>query len=253
VETISKPYALKEPLNRVPTTIKDAIKICLGCGIPHLWVDALCLIQDEPDLSGHLDKMTEIYDAAFITIVVVCGDSSWTGLSGVSTARTMSQKRVPIGNMGLIEALPPLGAELENTRWTQRGWTSQEHIFSRRCLIFLENRVIFQRNRGWIDESIEFDYCGWQGVDEAKASTRLSLPADRDEFEFLRFVECFCKLELTYDSDTLNSCKGTIAWLEKNGTRFFWATPTSNMLDGLDFEAGGLKRRLDYSSWAWLG
>jgi hypothetical protein len=252
VETMSKHKALRERWNRVPTTIKDAIKVCIECDIPYLWVDALCLIQNAPDLSLHLDKMTEIYDAAVMTIVAACGNSSWTGLSGVSKARPRSQKRVPIGSMGLIEALPPLGVELEKTRWTQRGWTFQEHIFSKRCLIFLENRVVFQCNRGWIDESIDFDYCG-RRLSEAKASTRLSLPAEKDEFYFLDFVECFCKLELTYDSDTLNACKGTMAWFERNGTRFFWATPTNNMLGGLDFEAEGLKRRVDYPTWSWLG
>ncbi|KAI4947623.1 hypothetical protein J4E91_006443 [Alternaria rosae] len=249
---MSKPNALRKRWKQVPTTIKDAIRVCIECGIQYLWVDALCLIQDAPDLPRHLDKMTEIYDAAVMTIVAACADSSWTGLSGVSIARPMSQQRMSIRGTALIEALTPPGAALENARWTQRGWTFQEHIFSRRCLIFLNDRVVFQCNRGWNDESINFDYSG-RRIRKAKASIRMSLPASRDNFDFLSFVECFCKLELTYDSDALNACRGVIAWLEQNGTQFFWATPISRMLDGLDFESEGLERRPDYPSWCWLG
>jgi len=255
VEKMSKPNALRERWNQVPTTIKDAIRVCIEFGIQYLWVDALCLVQDAPDLPRHLDKMTEIYDAAVMTIVAACADSSWTGLSGVSIARPMSQHRVSFGSMALIEPLPPLGTELENARWTQRGWTFQEHIFSRRCLIFLENRVVFQCNDGWTDESIDFDYRG-RGLRHAKASTRMSLPAlspRGENFSFLPFVECFCKLELTYDSDALNACRGVIAWLEQNDTEFFWATPTNRMLAGLDFGTEALERRPDYPSWSWLG
>lgn len=252
VEAMSKRNALRKRWNEVPTTVRDAMRVCIECGIRYLWVDALCLIQDTPDLPQHLDKMTEIYDTAVMTIVAACADSSWTGLSGVSKARPTSQHRVSIGSMALVEALPPPGAELENARWTQRGWTFQEHIFSRRCLIFLDSRVVFQCNRGWIDESITFDYSG-QRLRHTKASIRMTLPANADKFDFLSFVECFCKLELTYDSDTLNACRGVIAWLEQNGAQFFWATPTNHMLDGVDFETGGLERRPEYPSWSWLG
>ena len=252
VEAMSKRNALRRRWDEVPATIRDAMEVCIGCGIRYLWVDALCLIQDAPDLPRHLDKMTEIYDTAVMTIVAACADSSWTGLSGVSIARPMSQHRVSIGNIALMEALPPLGAELKNARWTQRGWTFQEQIFSRRCLFFLENRVVFQCKDGWIDESIDCDYSG-RILKQAITLTRMSLPASRDEFDFLCFVECFCRLELTYDSDTLKACTGVIAWLEQKGTQFFWATPTDRILDGLDFETKGLERRPGYPSWSWLG
>ena len=251
VEAMSKRNALRKQWDQVPTTIKDAIKVCNKCGIRYLWVDALCLIQNAPDLPQHLGKMTEIYDTAVMTIVAACASSSWTGLSGVSIAR-LSQHRVSIGKIALIEALPPLGAELENSRWSQRGWTFQEHIFSRRCLFFLQSRVVFQCHGGWIDESIDCDYSGLI-LEQAIILTRMSLPASKYRFDFLCFVECFCRLELTYDSDTLKACSGVIAWLEQKGTQFFWATPTHRIVDGLDFETKGLERRPGYPSWSWLG
>ncbi|KAK3612767.1 hypothetical protein LTR56_028250, partial [Elasticomyces elasticus] len=249
---MSKPQALSERWDEVPTTIKDALNVCLQCDIPYLWIGALCLVQDAPDLAEHLDEMTEIYDTATLTIIAACGESSWSGLSGASAKRPVSQRNVELGSLGLVEALRPFGLDLELARWTQRGWTFQEHIFSRRCLIFLENRVVFQCNRGWIDESIDFDY-GGRRLSRAKASTMLSLPASEDGFYCSDFVECFCKLELTYDSDTLNACKDTVSWLEQNGTEFFWGTPTNDLIGGLDFGAERLERRDQYPSWSWLG
>jgi hypothetical protein len=76
VEAMSEPNALKKRWEQMPTTIRDAIQVCIDCKIPYLWVDALCLIQDAPDLLLHLEKMTEIYDAAVMKSIAACGNSS---------------------------------------------------------------------------------------------------------------------------------------------------------------------------------
>lgn len=170
----------------------------------------------------------------------------------------MKRRRVAIGGMALIEDLPRLGDVLDNTNWIQRGWTFQEHMFLKRSLIFLEDRVVVQCKRRWVDESIDFDYCG-RRLHHAKSLERSSLPTTElsssygVSFDYPLFVECFCRLELTYNSNTLDACKGTIAWPEKNGVQFFWATTIECGSGGLDFEAQDLERRPDYPSWSWLG
>ncbi len=46
----------------LPKTILDAIKVTSGLGIPFLWVDSLCIVQDDPrSMAMEIDKMSEIY------------------------------------------------------------------------------------------------------------------------------------------------------------------------------------------------
>jgi hypothetical protein len=55
---------LKFPIQELPPTIVDALKICRRLGLPYLWVDALCIIQDSPDAHDWVEQsavMDDIY------------------------------------------------------------------------------------------------------------------------------------------------------------------------------------------------
>jgi hypothetical protein len=36
------------PFDRLPITLKDAVKLTLGVDVPYLWVDSFCIIQNSP-------------------------------------------------------------------------------------------------------------------------------------------------------------------------------------------------------------
>ncbi|OAL43977.1 hypothetical protein IQ07DRAFT_475527, partial [Pyrenochaeta sp. DS3sAY3a] len=53
-----------------PQTIKDAITVAKGLHIRHLWVDSLCIIQDdEMDKEREIGQMGRIYQRSTITIL----------------------------------------------------------------------------------------------------------------------------------------------------------------------------------------
>ncbi|USP80828.1 hypothetical protein yc1106_08102 [Curvularia clavata] len=53
----------------LPQTIQDAIIVAEGLEIPHLWIDALCIIQDNSaDKNHEIDQMGRIFENATITI-----------------------------------------------------------------------------------------------------------------------------------------------------------------------------------------
>jgi hypothetical protein len=67
VETIELPELL-------PRTIQDSIKVTRFIGYHYLWVDSLCIIQDDPtDQERQLDMMDEIYSNASLTIAAGSG------------------------------------------------------------------------------------------------------------------------------------------------------------------------------------
>jgi hypothetical protein len=68
----------------LPKTIRDAIDLVRALKERYLWVDALCLVQnDQADMQKGIDIMDIIYERAVMTIVAASGDSANSGLPGV--------------------------------------------------------------------------------------------------------------------------------------------------------------------------
>ena len=56
-------------IKRLPRTLQDAILIARTMEIPYIWIDSLCIIQDdEEDKKRELPKMVDIYSGAAVVI-----------------------------------------------------------------------------------------------------------------------------------------------------------------------------------------
>ncbi|PWY73546.1 HET-domain-containing protein [Aspergillus eucalypticola CBS 122712] len=67
-------------LGKIPQTIADAIQLCRALGIRFLWVDALCIIQDDKeDWAKEALSMSQVYSHSFITLCILRGDSCSSG------------------------------------------------------------------------------------------------------------------------------------------------------------------------------
>ncbi|KAB5542496.1 heterokaryon incompatibility protein-domain-containing protein, partial [Coniochaeta sp. 2T2.1] len=68
------------PLSKLPRTIKDAIQVTKFLGIQYLWVDALCIIQDDKiDWARESAAMAGIYGNAYVTIAAASASSADEG------------------------------------------------------------------------------------------------------------------------------------------------------------------------------
>jgi hypothetical protein len=57
------------PFDEQPATIRDTARVCIGMGLQYLWIDALCIVQDDPhDKRVEIAKMPSIYDGATVTV-----------------------------------------------------------------------------------------------------------------------------------------------------------------------------------------
>jgi hypothetical protein len=69
------------PVEQLPKTIQDALHITRTIGERYLWVDALCIVQDDKiDVQRTVHKMDEIYRAASLTVIM--GDQNGAVLKG---------------------------------------------------------------------------------------------------------------------------------------------------------------------------
>jgi hypothetical protein len=57
-------------ISQIPRTVQDALLFTEKIGESYLWVDALCIVQDDhANTQVEIARMATIYDSAFLTLV----------------------------------------------------------------------------------------------------------------------------------------------------------------------------------------
>lgn len=128
--TMSNIHNLEEPNSLknadLPQTILDTFKVCEELDLRYLWVDRLCILQDDSwqRKSIQLNQMAKIYARAKLTVVAAAGDGASFGLPGVSRPRTVIQETLRLNDFfGLVYGTKNLESCLKESKWYQRGWT----------------------------------------------------------------------------------------------------------------------------------
>ncbi|KUJ06678.1 HET-domain-containing protein, partial [Mollisia scopiformis] len=129
----------------LPHTIKDAMQLCLDLGEQYLWIDSLCILQDDPvSQKQQIDIMDLIYASATLTIVAAAGDHANSGLPGIRRwSRTAKRQTITIQDIEISNILPRMADTAEKSVWNTRGWTYQERMFSRRCIFLTDGQAFY--------------------------------------------------------------------------------------------------------------
>jgi len=161
--------------HQLPQTIEDAITVTANLRIQYLWVseirhfrhcrypliafqvDALCIDQTPtPQQAQQLRIMDIIYNCSTVTIIASSGESSASGLPGVS----MKTPRVPqgtetIAGKQLLTIFPMMEQEMEGSKYSTRAWTMQEILLNRCRLVFTKHEVHWMCNSARFCECID--------------------------------------------------------------------------------------------------
>ena len=131
-----------------PKTITDAMIVACWLDIPYLWVDALCIQQDDyADKAKIIANMGAIYSNADLTIVASTNRNPSEGLPGVTSVHR-SQEQIVERFQGIQLAVAfhdprkPL-SDVETSVWNTRGWTYQERQLSQRVVYFTDTEMCF--------------------------------------------------------------------------------------------------------------
>lgn len=144
--------------NKLPRTIEDAVFLTKQLGFDYMWVDALCIVQDDPleEKDKSLKRMDAIYNCSALTIVAASGRHADVGIPGIGPRRANSPYVESIDRMH-ISTMSPSYTDLENSHsltWNTRGWTFQEKILAKRLLLFTDYQVYFKCAESiWIEEA----------------------------------------------------------------------------------------------------
>lgn len=92
-------------------------------GLEYLWVDAMCLVQDdmEEKIVG-INAMSMIYEHSYFTVIAADGSNADAGLPGVSM-RTVNQVTAEILPGVNLVVVHNIGAMLDIAYYSKRAWT----------------------------------------------------------------------------------------------------------------------------------
>jgi hypothetical protein len=131
-------------IHELPQSLQDAIQVTRNLGLTYLWIDSLCIIQDDAaHKAQEITRMAAIYRGAHLTICAASSASAETGFLGPRAPSAIRKHIVPLqmrcsdGEKGVLyiyrsEHSAPRKQDTINSR----GWTLQEHLLSPRLLVY---------------------------------------------------------------------------------------------------------------------
>ncbi|KAF9481738.1 HET-domain-containing protein [Pholiota conissans] len=260
VQDLEKPGSLlhQEYYDKIPITVRDAILAVRELHIRYLWIDSLCIIQDDDGEHGSkfdaISKMDLVYGAAYLTIIAATGADSNAGLPGVRQGtRGVAQPVEEIAPDFRLVFKTRAEDYIRSSVYYTRGWTFQEQLFAKRKLTFIGGQVEYSCRRvegGWReDQFFEDRYTEHHGV----IPKRDVKHNDIREFESL--IASYSGLSLKFHSDIYNAFAGM--------ARYFKLDFQINLCHGIPdkyfdwfilWTAQKLQtRRDDAPSWSWSG
>ncbi|GKT40328.1 uncharacterized protein ColSpa_00509 [Colletotrichum spaethianum] len=267
VEELERPYCLRDSL--IPEVISDAMQLCREIGRRYLWVDRMCIVQDDEGLKvSQIQAMDTIYQQAFVTIVA-CADGVGAGLPGLCCRPRRQNLKNRWWNFGIDGHY--VGASMVNTtqvvdssEWNTRAWTYQERILSRRHIFFSDVDVFVScfhvSSRLDVGEA-EHDYNLRRDLQSNGHGFETGLR--RDESYYGGFIEMYGVLTetytrriLSYRADILNAFDGVCRlFCSLTNTVMLFGIPERFMLQGLLWGHEGTKglatEPLGLPTWTW--
>ncbi|KAH7087535.1 heterokaryon incompatibility protein-domain-containing protein, partial [Paraphoma chrysanthemicola] len=201
---------------QLPNTFRDAVEICSNLNISYLWIDALCIIQnDEGDWRDAVSAMASIYESAYITIAATASDGSEGGCFQSAFGQHEVHK---LGNTGLFALkMPPrfpakssVTGESNLIDWPllTRGWVCQERRLSSRMVHFAKHQLV------WECETVtrsEYGDEDWQSESNMTVAHNPVKALHLDSKSgWKEFVETYSALKFTKTTDRLPALAGIV-------------------------------------------
>ncbi|KAJ4347160.1 uncharacterized protein N0V89_011098 [Didymosphaeria variabile] len=221
----------------LPKTFQHAVQIVRRIGLRYLWIDSLCIIQDDKsDWEREAIQMGSVYEGAHVTIAATGSSNAY---DGCFIPRPKLTDPVPFNiayqgtSVDAYAALRPesASADLQSNPLADRAWITQEWLLSRRIIHFArgdlrwicrtksetETGEAFVDTSGTnrihraLDTKDQKDDSAPGGDPHSKRLESTNAQAEWDFLdEWLDVASSYCRRKLTYQSDKPIALQGII-------------------------------------------
>ena len=248
---------------RLPGTVRRAIEFATLINERYLWVDRLCIVQDDPvHTASQVNGMATIYSNAYLTLCAADGVDSDTGLLGIpntSHPRKVTQMVFDlIGDFGSSTFVVP--HQKYQCSYEERGWAFQEKYLSRRIVQFTPRGLICVCDHGGFEEDRAVTGGGRSYAPYAFNHSDTLWPNMK---RWYKMLDVYLERKLTYAQDILSAFSGVEEALKSSIGMFHYGLPEAFFdLALLWIPKAHLIRRTQYSkdsscdnfpSWSWAG
>ncbi|KAF3052179.1 hypothetical protein E8E11_006864 [Didymella keratinophila] len=248
-ETLTTPGALSKI--KLPQTVQDAMTACAELGRRYLWVDRLCIIQDDlSDKASQISAMDRIYRSAQYVIVAYGSADMHSGMSGISRPRPQTQMRVTVWELTITsDAFDDFcDRDFKGCGYIERGWTYQEFELARRKLCFRNTQAFLECRHGRKEEY----HRGFGDNGDENQTVRRVAPLFG---QYTSHIEIYSRRRLTFYSDATAAITGVLHWLYEGKGDIYCGLPTYHFDRALlwYYESGELDRppNVGFPSWSW--
>jgi hypothetical protein len=208
----------------LPVTIRDTMQLVRQLSERYLWIDALCIVQDDlADKTKQIGVMDLVYGNSIFTIFAAGGTSVRDHLPGIRPGtRNLEQEITQIQGLHLAVPFVLPAAAVASSEWNTRGWTYQELMLSRRRIFFTSHQMHFECmadifgediiaeriNFPWLSHPLQYSSLGKFMPPRVVRLRSLSAERLRQSVcgpEYMTMVETYTLRKLTWESDIMNA------------------------------------------------
>lgn len=145
----------------LPRTFQNSITVALELGVFNIWIDSLCIVQDDKDdWERESTKMTTVYSNAYLVLAAASADADDKGFFATPDSiyrgiglesqegsgrddlviHTRLKHDSSLHHIFSAEPLSPISLGPLGTR----AWTLQETLLARRCIGFNQNEIAWE-------------------------------------------------------------------------------------------------------------
>ncbi|KAI9643121.1 hypothetical protein NHQ30_008856 [Ciborinia camelliae] len=131
----------------LPLSFKNAINLTIALGCTYLWIDALCILQDDDgDFAEEADKMQTTFSGAYCVLAACSAQNARDGF--LKYRDPIQPEWLKIGNFFLSSVTNDFVRDVLHSPLNRRGWVLQERALARRTIYFTENQTYWECGDG---------------------------------------------------------------------------------------------------------
>ncbi|KAI3323499.1 HET-domain-containing protein [Xylariaceae sp. AK1471] len=259
-------------LTDLPKTYLDAITITRHLRLRYLWIDALCICQDDSeDWARESARMINIYSGAHLVIAANRASDNSQGCFHIRAPRRTGIMDLPgyasdvhVQSIFNSDVLDWGNGSFSSDPLSMRAWALQERLLARRILHYNERQICFECNCGMVSEDGYFQASRYLDISHLQSTTEertsITEPASKSYQKLWgRVIWEYGRRKFTRPTDKFPALSGLAKIFEKRlQAQYVAGLWSMDMMNGLAWQGLGDRKPQAVSpdqyigpSWSW--